>query len=85
MALVNPKDKEELALTLNGKKSNIRLCDFEEAAKRANLPDNFVRLTIERFARCLTKWEETIDHSYISAEQKEAYKSMLHKRFERLQ
>lgn len=85
VALVNPKDKEELALTLNGKKSNIRLCDFEEAAKRANLPDNFVRLTIERFARCLTKWEKTIDHSYISAEQKEAYKSMLHKRFERLQ
>lgn len=84
VSLVNPKDKEELALTLNGKKSNIRLRDFEEAAKRANLPDNFVRMTIERFIRCLPKWEETIDRSFISKEQKEAYKSMIHERFDRL-
>lgn len=84
VTLVNPKDKEELALTLNGKKSNIRLSDFEEAAKRANLPENFVRLTVERFVRCLPKWEETINNSLISKEQKDAYISMLHRRLERL-
>ena len=83
--LVNPKDKEELALTINGKKANIHLCDFEEAAKRSNLPANFVRLTVERFMSCLPKWEETIDNSFISGKQKEAYKSLLRERFNRLQ
>lgn len=84
VALVNPVDKEELALTLNGKKSNIRLCDFEEAAKRANLPEHFIRHTVERFASCLPKWEETIDSSFITIEQKETYKSLLRDRLKRL-
>ena len=84
VALVNPKDTEELALTLNGKKANIHLRDFEEAAQRANLPENFVRLTVNRFWRCLPKWEEAINNSFISEEQKTAYKLLLHNRFERL-
>ena len=85
VALVNPKDTEELALTLNGKKANIRLSDFEEAAKRANLPRNFIRRTVERFAACLPKWEETIDSSFITIEQKETYKTLLRNRLKRLQ
>lgn len=85
VALVNPVDKEELALTLNGKKSNIRLCDFEEAAQRANLPEHFIRHTVERFASCFSKWEETIDNSFVTIEQKEAYKSLLRDRLKRLQ
>ena len=84
VALVNPKDTEELALTLNGKKANIRLSDFEEAAKRANLPRNFIRRTVERFAACLPKWEETIARSFVSQEQKEAYIFMLRERLGRL-
>lgn len=84
VALVNPKDKEELALTLNGKKSKIRLCDFEEAAKRANLPEYFICNTVKRFASCMPKWEESIDRSFITKEQKEAYKSLLHDRLKRL-
>lgn len=85
VTLVNPKDKEELALTLNGKKSNIRLCDFEEPAQRANLPEHFIRHTVERFASCFSKWEETIDNSFVTIEQKEAYKSLLRDRLKRLQ
>ncbi len=85
VAFVNPKDREELALTLNGKKSNIRLRDFEEAAKLANLPEHFIRHTVERFASRLQKWEETIDRSFISQEQKAEYISLLHDRFIRLQ
>lgn len=84
VALVNPKDKEELALTLNGKKANIRLCDFEEAAKRANLPENFICRTVERFASCLPQWEATINRSFISKERKESYKSMLRERLDRM-
>jgi serine/threonine-protein kinase HipA len=84
VALVNPKDKEELAMTLNGKKSKIRLCDFDQAAKRNNLPANFIQQTIERFSRCLPKWEETIDRSFITKAQKETYKSLLHDRLKRL-
>ena len=85
VTLVHPEDHEELALTLNGKKSNIRICDFEEAAKRANLPEHFIRQTVERFASCLPKWEETIDSSFITIEQKETYKTLLRNRLKRLQ
>ncbi len=85
VTLVHPEDHEELALTLNGKRSKIRLCDFEEAAKRANLPEHFIRQTVERFVSCLPKWEDTIDSSFITIEQKETYKSMLRERLKRLQ
>lgn len=84
VTIVNPKDKEEMALTLNGKKSNIRLRDFEEAARHANLPVHFIRHTAERFASVLPKWEETINCSFLTQEQKEAYKSLLNERIKRL-
>ena len=74
-----------MSVTQNGKKSNIRLRDFEEAAKHANLPEHFIRHTVERFASRLPKWEETIDRSFISQEQKADYISLLHDRFIRLQ
>lgn len=32
LAIVNPKDKEELALTLSGKKTKLRTNDFLDAA-----------------------------------------------------
>lgn len=85
VTLVNPKDNEELALSLNGKKSNIQLYDFEQAAGHANLPEHFIRQTVERFTLCLARWEETIDRSFISNEQKSAYKSLLRERLKRLQ
>lgn len=83
-SLVNPKDKEELALTLNGKKANIRLRDFEAAAKRANLPDRFVQQTVERFARCLTVWEETIHCSFLTEAIQERYLEIVQTRMEQL-
>ncbi len=83
-SLVNPKDKEELALTLNGKKANIRLRDFEAAAKRANLPDRFVQQTVERFARCLPVWEETIHCSFLTEAIQERYLEIVQTRMEQL-
>jgi serine/threonine-protein kinase HipA len=37
--LVFPKDQEETALTLNGRKKNIRLQDFEALGRVLDIPD----------------------------------------------
>ena len=83
-ALVNPKDKEELALTLNGKKSKIQLRDFIQAAEKADLPDKFIQLTVERFNKHLPVWLQTISRSFLSDELKQAYCDMLQERLQRL-
>ena len=83
-ALVNPKDKEELALTLNGKKSNSKLRDFIQAAEKAGLPDKFILQTVERFNKLLPLWQQTISRSFLSDEHKQAYCDMLQERLLRL-
>lgn len=83
-AVINPKDKEELALTLNGKKSNLKLHDFIQAAERAGLPDKFLQQTVERFGKLLPLWKQTIARSFLSDELKQAYSDMLQERLQRL-
>lgn len=40
VAIANPKDKEELALTLSGRKAKLHLADFLNAAKTMGLEEN---------------------------------------------
>ena len=42
VAIANPRDKEELALTLSGRKTKLRLADFLNAAKTMGLEENVV-------------------------------------------
>ena len=82
--IVNPKDPEELALTLNGRKRKIKYADFVELAARLGIQDKYVAQVVKRFRSFLPKWEACIDSSFLSEELKQAYKELLRERLERL-
>ena len=84
VSIVLPADKEELALTLNGKKSKLNRTDFEHLAKSLGLNDRQVRGVFTRFVDLWTLAIKWINDSFLSNELKEAYRSMLVERYSRL-
>lgn len=83
-AIVNPKDKEEFALTLNGKKANIKYNDFLLFALKFGLTEKYVNQTINTFKRQLPLLHETINQSFLSDDLKTAYHQLIEERFSRL-
>ena len=83
-AIVNPKDKEEMALTLNGKKSNFKLLDFLVAAEKMGIDERTFRLMIEKFHKSLPKVISTIDSSFLTDSFKQEYKDLIYSRLQRL-
>lgn len=65
-----PQDQEELALTLNGKKSKLTRNDFERAMKTANLPQKAIHNLFNRVLEGSEKWIELIGNSLLSKTKK---------------
>ena len=84
VAMANPKDKEELALTLSGKKSNLRIDNFMNAAKTMGLEENVMQRLITSLHKALPKWQQLIQKSFLSDEKKQAYEELIVSRFEKL-
>ena len=85
VAIANPKDKEELALSLSGKKAKLSLADFLNAAKTMGLEENVVRRLIAGLQKALPKWKQLIQDSFLSEEQKQAYEELVVSRLNRLE
>ncbi len=85
VAIANPKDKEELALPLSGKKSRLQVKDFLNAAKSMNLEENVVLRLISGLQKALPKWKTLIHDSFLSEDMKEAYEELIVARLARLQ
>lgn len=81
-AILNPKDDEELALTLNGRKNKIKTSDFETAALSLGITSKVVRRIINKYIKLLPKFENAIRNSFLSAALKEDYIALLTKRTE---
>ena len=84
VAIVNPKDKEELALTLNGKKSNIKAKDFIIAASILSLPENVITNLFGKYKALGEKFIEYINHSFLTDELKEQYITLISERLSRI-
>jgi serine/threonine-protein kinase HipA len=84
VAIANPKDTEELALTLNGRKKRITLKDFKIAASQADIPEKVIDGMAAHFRKCLPAWEATIVNSFLSKDLQQDYLDLLHDRFERI-
>lgn len=82
VAIANPNDKGELALTLNGKKSRITSNDFVEAAGKSGVSEVIVKRLLSNFEKCLPAWIQKIDESFLSAEMKDKYVELIYDRFE---
>lgn len=84
VAIANPKDKDELALALSGKKTNLRLTDFLNAAKTMGLEENVVQRLVTGLHKALPKWQQLIKVSFLNKEQKQAYEELVVARLNRL-
>ena len=84
VAIANPKDKEELALTLYGKKTKLRTDDFLNAAKTMGLEEKVVMRLIESLHKALPKWQQLIQESFLSEDRKKAYEELIISRLARL-
>ncbi|MEP7195501.1 MAG: HipA domain-containing protein [Saprospiraceae bacterium] len=83
-ALVNPKDDEDLALTLNGKKKKIKKADFVAAFNLIKLDTKQQDNIFNKMAKSKAIWMQQIDHSFLSNEFKKSYKLILEERFSRI-
>ena len=83
-ALVNPADDEELALTLNGRKKNLKKQDFVAAMNTLKLDEKQQDHIFNKMNKSMPKWQELIDQSFMSDSFKESYKALLADRMNRL-
>ncbi len=70
-------DKEELALTLNGKKRKLKRRDFESAMKTSKLETKQIENLFKKFKKIIPKWDKFIDISFIPNDLKEKYKEII--------
>lgn len=80
VAIANPKDNEELALPLNGKKSHLKLADFLKASASMGIAEGVTMQLIASLKNALPAWTELIGNSFLSDEMKEAYLALINRR-----
>ena len=85
VSIANPNDKEELALTLSGRKNKLKLDHFLQAAATMGLEEKVVLRLIASMNKALPKWKSLIHSSFLSEDMKKAYEDTIVKRLERLQ
>lgn len=83
-ALVNKADTEELALTLNGKKSKLKYEDFLAAYKLSNLSQKLLDKTLENFYYCRYEMLEVVSKSFLPTDLKAEFGAFLTSRFNKL-
>lgn len=85
VSIANPKDLEELALPLSGRKTKLRLDNFLNAATTMGLDENVVLRIIAGLQKALPKWQILIRNSFLSEDLKNRYEETIASRLSRLQ
>ena len=85
VTIANPEDKEELALSLSGRKSNLKLDDFLRSATTMGLEENVVLRLIDNMRKAIPKWKSLIHSSFLSEDMKDRYEQLIMSRMNRLQ
>jgi len=80
------QSKEEIALPINGKKSNFKRCDFFEyfGQKRLGLSEKILAEESLKFQKALKVWKELLDKSFLSENNRLLYQKIILDRFSRL-
>ena len=85
VSMVNPKDTEELALTLNAKKNRIKKSDFVRAMETSGISPKVFDNILAKYRKLLPKFNEIIDLSFLDKEDKEIYKQSIASRLARIE
>ncbi len=77
IAIKNPE--EEIALTLKGKKSNLRATDFIDyyGKERLQLNEKTIAAILEQMKKATPEWKELLEISFLLDDMKEKYLELL--------
>ena len=81
VAIVNPTDDEELALTIEGKRKKLKLEHFIHLAEGLELNPKQINNVFDRFLKNKKLAVNWVDRSFLSDEFKNNYKTLLDKRY----
>jgi serine/threonine-protein kinase HipA len=78
-ALAMPEDSEELALTLNGKKRELILSDFETAFVESGLNKKVAENIFAKYQKIIPKWLDFIENSFLKKKLQEEYIKLINR------
>lgn len=83
-ALVIADDKEETALTINGKKSRLKKKDFDALAISMNINTKVLDSIYTKFEKALPKWIDFIKQSFLSKTMQKNYIELIETKYQNL-
>lgn len=78
--LLMPEDKEEMALTVNGKKARIKRHDFAALGKNLQIPEKAVNNSFARLLKHIPKMKDVVKNSFLSAELQKCFNEVIDER-----
>lgn len=85
VSIANTEDKEELALSLGGKKSRFKKPNFVDFGKNLGLTDKQIEGVFKRLVKFKKKAVLWIQHSFLSKKMQEAYLVLMEERYGRIE
>ena len=82
VAIANPKDKEEMALSINGKKARIQLADFLKSSDTMGIEQRVTLGLIDGLRKAMPAWIDPINDSFLSDEMKQNYLDLISRRMD---
>ena len=82
VAIANPKDKEEMALSINGKKARIQLADFLKSSDTMGIEQRVTLGLINGLRNAMPAWIDLINNSFLSDEMKQNYLDLISRRMD---
>ena len=82
--ILNPKDDEELALTLNGKKKKLKWSDFITSGQTMGVEQKTIERLIGKYVKLLPEMKKLIDNSFLTDEHKDKYAELITERIDRI-
>ena len=83
-AILNPKDDEELALTLNGKKKKLKRSDFIISGQTMGIEQKTIERLIGKYVKLLPEMKKLIGNSFLNDELKDKYAELITERIDRI-
>ena len=82
--ILNPEDKEELALTIEGKKKKLKLEHFNQLGKTLGLSSKQISGVFKRFQLNKETAFSLVDQSFLSEDMKSKYQLVMNERYARI-
>ena len=82
--IINPKDDEELALTLNGKKKKLKRSDFITSGLTMGVEQKTIERLIGKYVKILPDMKKLIGNSFLNDELKDKYTELITERIDRI-